>query len=255
MNPILYNIGPLAIRWYSLLMAFAFILGYLICRKMAKKEGISENLADHYFIYMFFGLLIGARLGEVLFYNPAYYFSNPIKIFYTWEGGLASHGAFIGGILATLLFCRRHRIRFYKIADLIVIPVIFGAIFVRIGNFINGEIVGRITNVPWAVKFDGYGGLRHPVQLYEAGMNLVVFAVLLGIRKIKKIPGGFVFWSFVFVYSFLRFFVEFFKEYETIDSSYVLTMGQFFSLALLIVSCIAISVKYGGFLRKFINQK
>lgn len=255
MNPILIHIGPLNIRWYSLLMAFAFILGYLIYRKMAKREGISEDLVDHYFIYVFFGLIIGARLGEVLFYNPVYYFSNPIKIFYTWEGGLASHGAILGGIIATLIFCRAHKARFYKMVDLLVVIIALGSVFVRIGNFINGEIVGRITNVPWAVKFEGYEGLRHPVQLYEAGMNLVVFVVLLGIRKIKKIPEGFVSWSFLFTYSFLRFFVEFFKEYETIDSSYVLTMGQFLSIAFLFVSCIAISVKYGGFLRKFINKK
>ncbi|MCX6707995.1 MAG: prolipoprotein diacylglyceryl transferase [Candidatus Woesearchaeota archaeon] len=194
MNPILLTLGPFEIRWYGVLMALAFFVGYFILQKLAKEKKISSELIDIYFIYIFFGIIIGARLGEVIFYDPLYYLADPIKIFYTWEGGLSSHGAFIGGILATLLFCRRHKIKFYKIADLAVIPIALGSVFIRIGNLINGEIVGRVTNVPWAVRFEDYDSqLRHPVQVYEAIMNFCVFLILLSVRKLKKIPEGFVF--------------------------------------------------------------
>lgn len=249
MDPVLLHLGPLQIRYYGVLFALAFLIGYLILRKLAKEKKLDLDLIDDYFIYIFFGIVLGARLGEILFYEPGYYFSKPAEMLYIWHGGLSSHGAFIGGILATLLFCKIHKVRFYKIADLIVIPVALGSVFIRIGNFINGEIVGRITDVPWAVKFDGYEGLRHPSQIYEAVMNFSVFLILLGIRKLKDIPEGFVFWSFVFIYSFFRFFVEFFKDYQTWDRYMVLTAGQYFSIVLLLVSGYFFLTKYRKFLK------
>lgn len=250
MNPIAFALGPFEIRWYGVLMALAFFIGYFILHRLAKEKKIGSGLIDIYFIYIFFGIIIGARLGEVIFYDPLYYLANPIKIFYTWEGGLASHGAFIGGILATLLFCRRHRIKFYTIADIVVIPIALGSVFIRIGNLINSEIVGRVTNVPWAMKFEGYESLRHPSQIYEAIMNFCVFLVLLCIRRVKKIPEGFVFWSFVLVYSFLRFFVEFFKEYQGVDNGWPITMGQVLCIVFFAVSVAVMIAKYKDYLRK-----
>lgn len=249
MNPILLNLGQFEIRWYGVLMALAFVVGYFILQRLAREKKLSRDLIDAYFIYIFLGIIIGARLGEILFYEPLYYFSNPIKMFYIWEGGLSSHGAFIGGILATLIFCRKRRISFYRIADIVVIPIALGSVFVRIGNFINGEIVGRATDIPWAVRFENYDSqLRHPSQIYEAMMNFAVFAILLCIRKLKNIPEGFVFWSSVFVYSLLRFFVEFFKEAQAWSYSLPLTEGQFLSIAFLLVSGYFMVAKYRGFL-------
>ncbi|PIN86011.1 prolipoprotein diacylglyceryl transferase [Candidatus Woesearchaeota archaeon CG10_big_fil_rev_8_21_14_0_10_44_13] len=254
MNPILFTIGPFEIRYYGILFALAFFIGYFILRKLGRGAKISEDLIDTYFIYIFLGIVIGARLGEAIFYDPAYYFSNPIEILKTWHGGLSSHGAFIGGILATMLFCRKYKVSFYRIADIIVIPVALGSVFIRLGNFINSEIVGRVTDVPWAMEFRGYEGLRHPVQIYEAIMNFAVFCSLFAIRRIRKIPEGFVFWSFVFIYSFLRFFIEFFKEYETLGPEYVLTIGQYLCIAFLAVSAYAIARKYRRFVINLISS-
>jgi phosphatidylglycerol:prolipoprotein diacylglycerol transferase len=254
MNPILATLGPFEIRWYGLLMALAFLVGYFIFHSLAKKrKELSEGLIDVYFIYIFLGIIIGARLGEVIFYDPMYYLANPIKIFYTWEGGLASHGAFIGGILATLLFCRRHKIKFYTIADIVVIPIALGAMFIRIGNLINGEIVGRIADiskVPWAMNFQGYEGMRHPVQIYEAIMNFSIFLILLAIRRVKKIPEGFVFWSFVSIYSFIRFFLEFFKDFQRVDNGGPITMGQLLCIVFFAVSFSVMIAKYRDYLGK-----
>ncbi len=256
MDPTLVTIGPLEIRWYGLLMALAFVCGYVILRRLAGKEGIAPSTIDSYFIHIFLGIIIGARLGEILFYEPAYYFASPLKMLFIWEGGLASHGAFIGGIIATLIFCRRHNISFYRIADLAVIPIALGSVFVRIGNFINGEIVGRVTDAAWAVRFENYdSNMRHPAQLYEAVMNLAVFGILLGIRSLRKLPEGLLFWSFVLIYSFLRFFIEFFKEFQTLDPSYTLTMGQWLSIVFFIAASAAITLKYRSCITALITCK
>lgn len=234
-NPVLVDFGPVQIRWYGVLMAAAFLSGYAILRHFGKKSGLSRDQIDEYLLYMFFGILGGARLGEVLFYNPGYYFSNPLEILMVWKGGLASHGAILGAIAANAMFCRKHTMSFYKMADLAVIPCALGAAFVRIGNFTNSEIVGRISSVPWAMEFPGYEGLRHPSQLYEAAKNLLIFGILLQFRK-RNLPEGALFWLFLVIFSVLRFIVEFFKEFQTLPPSAVITMGQWLSIPLFIIS-------------------
>ena len=234
-NPILVDFGPVQIRWYGILMAAAFLCGYAILIWLGKQEKLSRDQIDEYLMYMFFGIIGGARLGEILFYNPVYYFSNPLQMLYIWKGGLASHGAIIGAIIAHWLFCKKNNITFYRMADLAVIPCALGAMFIRIGNFTNSEIVGRISSVPWAMEFQGHDGLRHPSQLYEAAKNFIIFGVLLQLRK-QKLPEGMLFWSFIFLFSLLRFGVEFFKEFQTLTPNAVLTMGQWLSIPLLILS-------------------
>ena len=245
-NPIALTLGPLQIRWYGILMSLSFLVGYFILRFLMRENKIKAD-AEEYLIYLIIGILGGARLFEIA-YEPMYYLSDPVKILYVWQGGLASHGGIIGGALATYLFCRRYKLGFYALADIVVIPIALGAMFVRIGNFINGEIVGRITNVPWAVKFEGYPGLRHPSQLYEAFKNLVLFFILLDMRKSEAIRSkpGLLFWSFIGLYSLFRFFVEFFKEYQTLSPGYVLTMGQWLSMPLMLIS--------GIFIYKILNK-
>jgi len=240
LNPVLFNMGPFEIRYYGLLMALAFLIGYFILRKLSNEFEISEKQAEDFFIYALLSLIVGARLFEVLFYDPSYYFSNPIKILYVWEGGLASHGAIILTFIVAILYSKLKNIKFYNLADLFIIPIALGASFVRIGNFINNELVGRVTNVPWAVKFSGYEGLRHPVQLYQASYLFVIFLILFKIRKLKDRKPGIILWSFLLLDSMFRFITEFFKDLPKDYGFYLynLNLAQYFSVAIVIISLI-----------------
>ena len=235
MNPILFQLGPIEIRYYGILMALGFLIGYFILKKLTKDTLTKEQL-DDYFVYLLIGIILGARLFEVFVYEPTYYLNNLIKIFYVWEGGLASHGGMLGGIISTLIFCYKKKIKFYTIADIVVIPIALGAMFVRIGNFINGEIVGRVTTLPWGMKFDNYKGLRHPSQLYEAFKNLLLFFILLKLH-FKKLKPGILFWTFIGLFSTFRFIVEFWKDWPLYFN---LTIGQLLSIPLIILSGIMI---------------
>lgn len=211
-DPILLKVGAFEIRWYGLLFALAFLSGYFILKKLAPKFNIKKEHIEDFLPLIIIAVVVGARLFEVLFYSPSYYFSNPLKIFAVWEGGLASHGAIIAMILTTYLFCRKRKLVFYSFADMIAIPIAFGAAFIRVGNFINSELVGKITAVPWAVNFAGYEGLRHPVQLYQALGYIIIFVLLLSMLKIKNRKEGAIFWSLLFLDSLFRLFTEFFKD-------------------------------------------
>ena len=239
LDPILLEIGPFSIRWYGLLMALAFLCGYFIIQKLANERKLNVD-ADTYLIYMILGLLGGARLGEIFFYQDVlYYLTHPLKIIAVWEGGLASHGAVLGGIFAHWLYCKRNKIHFYDLADIAVIPIALGASFVRIGNFFNAEIVGRATTVSWAVQYPPSDALRHPSQLYEAFKNLLIFGILWRMRLLSSLTRGFLFWSFLALFSVFRFMVEFFKDYqpgELMVQYGSLTMGQVLSIPLFIVS-------------------
>jgi phosphatidylglycerol:prolipoprotein diacylglycerol transferase len=223
----------LEVRYYGVLFALGFVAGYFILRRLAPERSLKPEIVDDYLVWLIPSVVVGARLFEVLVYEPGYYLTNPAKIIAVWEGGLASHGGAIGGILATLWFCRRRKIPFYDLADLAVIPAALGAAFVRLGNFFNSELVGRTSDVPWAMEFPGHGGRRHPSQLYEAAKNIILFAALWHVRKIKELPRGFLFWSFVGGYSVLRFIVEFWKDWPL---HYGLTQGQWLSMPLIILA-------------------
>ncbi len=237
-NPVLLELGPLQIRWYGLLYAAAFLLGYFILRKLAKRFNVKEEIIDDYMPFIIIADIVGARLFEVLFYDPKYYFSNPLKIFAVWEGGLASHGAIIIIILTTIWFCKKRNISFYNFVDMVAIPVALGAAFIRIGNFINSELVGRITDLPWAVQFIGYEGLRHPVQIYQAIGHVIIFMVLLNMLKIKDRKEGTIFWSLLFLDSLFRLFTEFFKDLPLDYGFYLLglNLAQWASIIILLIS-------------------
>ncbi len=237
-DPILIKIGIFEIRWYGILYALAFLTGYSILSKLAPRFNIKKEHIDDYIPWIIIADIVGARLFEVLFYSPGYYFSNPLKIFAVWEGGLASHGAIIAIILSTIYFCRKRKIGFYNFVDAVAIPVALGAAFIRIGNFINSELVGKVSDVPWAVQFAGYEGLRHPVQLYQAFGHIVIFIVLFSILKIKNRKEGAIFWSLLFLDSTFRFFTEFFKDLPA-DYGFILlnlNLAQWASLVILIIS-------------------
>ena len=235
-DPVILKIGSLEVRYYGVLFVIAFILGYYLVKKLAKEYGIEEKHIEDLSTYILIAIIIGARLFEVLFYNPEYYFSQPLKIFYLWEGGLASHGAIIGGIIVVWIYSKRKKISFYKIADLFIIPISLGAAFIRIGNFINSELVGKITTTPWAVKFNNYDGLRHPVQIYQSFYYLIIFLILLKLRKNKK--EGTLFWSFLLMEGIFRFLTEFFKDLpKNYGLNYLgLNLAQYISIILIIIA-------------------
>ncbi|MBU0930114.1 MAG: prolipoprotein diacylglyceryl transferase [Nanoarchaeota archaeon] len=230
MDPIAFNLGPLTVRWYGILMFLGFVIGYFILKKLAKEKNINEKLIDDYFFYILIGTIVGARLFEVLFYDPLYYLSNPIKIFYIWEGGLASHGAIIIDILITIWFCKKNKIKFYDLADIVVIPFALGAAFIRIGNFINQELIGKVTDSIFGYKFDNYPDLRYPVQLFQSFTNFLLFIILYLSRSL---PSGYIFWLFLFLYSIFRFVTEFFKDFPFL---YDLTLAQYLSIPIFTIS-------------------
>lgn len=247
LSSILLSVGPVEVRWYGVLFATGVGLNYLILRWLFKREGHKEATLESLALYLFLGLLIGARLGEVIFYNPVYYWQHPLEILQVWNGGLASHGAAIGMFLAYLLWCKLKREKFSKFVDLLALPMPLTAAFVRIGNFFNSEIVG--TPIGWdpvtrtatdLSTFHGIGVVfkqlgedfpRHPSQLYEAALCLVVFAVLMWfyLKKYKTAPKLSVLMLFIFLYFGGRFVLEFWKDLHVFPDSFPLTMGQVLS--------------------------
>jgi phosphatidylglycerol:prolipoprotein diacylglycerol transferase len=192
------------------------------------------------FFWLIIALVVGARLFEVIIWNPSYYLSNPLQIFAVWKGGMAFHGGLIGVVIAALLFCKKRKLSFYKVADVLVLPASLAMALVRVGNFINGELYGIVTTVPWCFKFPSAEGCRHPSQLYESLYNIVNFFILFGITKLKnkskKYKDGFVFWSFIFFYGILRFVTEFWR-YS--DVRYLgLNLGQILSLIMIPVGLV-----------------
>jgi len=240
-NPVLLDFGPIEIRYYGLFYVIGFIITYYMASYLAKRKNLNiskDDIAD-LLLYAAAGMLIGARLFYVLIYNTGYYIANPLHIFALWEGGLSFHGALIGIAIAGYLFCKKKKLDFYTIADIIVVPAALALMLGRIGNFINGELYGRITNVPWAVKFPGAEGYRHPSQIYEALKNLSMFIILWNIKD-KNMPKGFMFWLFITMYGGLRFVIEFFREPDQQLGFFLgfFTMGQILTAIMFIVGSI-----------------
>ncbi len=232
----LLTLGPFEIRYYGIFLALAFLAAYCILKSLAKQNNIKPKLIEDYLVYMMIGIIVGARLFHVLFYNWAYFSTNPLEIFYIWRGGIASHGGIIGGIIANYLFTKKHNLSFYKLSDLAVIPIALGAAFVRLGNFTNGELFGKITTLPWATEVNDT--LRHPVQIYQAIANVIIFITLTITHKTKQLKDGTLTWAFFLLYGIARFCTEFFKD---LPPYYVgLNIAQYASLLLVIIAIFAL---------------
>lgn len=236
-DPILFKIGPLAVRWYGLLFVGAFLTGQMMMARFFKNEGRPPEHAEQLMLYALFGTIIGARLVHCLFYDPAYYLSDPLAILRIWEGGLASHGGAIGLLLGLWFGCRAMKppVPFWWLVDRATMPSAFGAVFVRLANFLNSEIIGNPTNGTWGVIFDRVDPLqpRHPVQLYEAGAYLLTFLVLFSIYKRlgNKTPQGLLFGGFFVLVFTARLVIEFFKEPQaSYEAGQWLSVGQYLSL-------------------------
>jgi phosphatidylglycerol---prolipoprotein diacylglyceryl transferase len=236
-NPILLSIGPLHIRWYGLIYVAGILITFYLFKHLARKRSLplDEKDFDSLLIYGIVGVLIGARLGSVLS-DFSFYAANPVQVVAIWNGGLAFHGGLVGLIVAGLMFSKKRKMRFYDIADIIVIPAALALALGRIANFINGEFYGTPTSLPWGVMFPGVEGARHPVQLYESLKNLAVFAVLW-LLKDKALPKGALFWLFIFLYSAGRFMTEFTKDLPPLLFS--LTWGQLWGIPLMALSIFA----------------
>ncbi|MBN2525603.1 MAG: prolipoprotein diacylglyceryl transferase [Deltaproteobacteria bacterium] len=238
-DPVIMHLGPLQLRYYGLIFASMLYIGFIIWRKQMTRAGYSLALAERFLIWGVLAVLIGARLGHCLFYEPERYLSDPITILYFWKGGLASHGATIGLVVAMFLFCKKYNLRYLEVLDRMAMPSAVGAAAVRFGNFFNSEIVGRPTDVPWAVDFVRYDAMmgepatcRHPSQLYEFFMGLFVLLALYLADRFggkEKRPLGLLAGMFLVLYFAGRFIVEFFKEFQTLEES-TLTMGQYLSI-------------------------
>ena len=251
-SPVIFTLGPFSIRYYSLLFLCAFLLGLFLLKKMFEQKGIDTKYLHPLFITFFICVVVGARLGHVFFYRARYFLAHPIEIIKFWKGGLASHGAAIAILIGVIIFTRIYPLTFYQIADSLSIPIAIGTTFVRLGNFFNSEIVGRVTSVPWAVKFLRYhepgGGppqYRHPSQLYEAAIGIVIFVTLLVFFRKRRdsLQDGCLTYLFMFMYFTLRFLVEFVKEYPFIIPSIPLTTGQYLSIPFILFSSFMLFVR------------
>lgn len=246
-DPVLVAIGPLQIRWYGLMYVLGFAASYLLVVHQVKqlKWQSLANSMDNLNLSLILGVILGGRLGYVVFYNPAYYLQHPLAILATWEGGMAFHGGCLGALIAGMLYCHKAGLDFFKAADLYVVTVPIGLFLGRIGNFINGELYGRHSEVPWAMVFPQGGSVpRHPSQLYEAFLEgIVLFAILWSLRKkpwqqhSSLWPHGSMLALFLIFYGFFRVFVELFREPDPqLGFLFLeLTMGQWLSSAMILL--------------------
>jgi phosphatidylglycerol---prolipoprotein diacylglyceryl transferase len=257
-NPEIFSLGPISVRWYGLLFAASFLVGFQIMTKIFDKENKSQNDLNDLLWYMIIGTIVGARLGHCLFYNPEYYLSHPLEILKTWKGGLASHGAAIGIVSAIYLYSKKKIGQsFLWTSDRVVITVALAGFFIRTGNLMNSEIIGKVTDVPWAFKFvNAYVKdpmvPRHPAQLYEALSYLVIFVILFLIyqKSYKKIKEGFLFGLFLVLVFSARFIIEFFKENQSaFEQGMTLNLGQTLSIPLILWGLYLLFVKKKALLK------
>lgn len=251
-NPDLVNIGPLTIRWYGVLFALGFYLGYLIFKRIYTRENIHLDWLEKLTVYMFVGTVVGARLGHCLFYEPAYFLNNPIEILKVWRGGLASHGAVVGILTALFLYSIKIKKPYFWILDRVAIAVPLAGFLIRTGNLMNSEIYGHPTNVPWAFIFTRDDMIpRHPTQIYEALVYLLIFIGIWFLYRKTKVADfrGLLFSMFLIDIWLARFIIEFFKENQVaFEEGMKLNMGQWLSIPLVLIGLfifIRLVVKHG----------
>lgn len=251
-EPIAVQIGPVAIRWYALAYVAGILLGWWYARRLVANDRLWGGLPrptldelDDFILWATLGIVLGGRLGYVLFYNPAHYLAHPAEILAVWQGGMSFHGGFIGSMVAMLLFARNRGFSVWTLFDVFTASATFGIFFGRFANFINSELWGRPTDVSWGIVFPRAGDLpRHPSQLYEAALEGVVLFVVLRLlthRAGKLREPGFVAGAFTAGYGLARFVVEYFREPDQ-HIGYLaggVTMGQILSLPMVAIGVAA----------------
>jgi phosphatidylglycerol:prolipoprotein diacylglycerol transferase len=239
-DPDIISIGPIKIRWYGAMYVFGFVLAYFLIQKQkrARQIGLTGPVVQDLIFYVAVGLIVGARLGYLVFYQYTefyFYLKNPLEIIATWHGGMSFHGGALGALLTAWLFCRRRQLPFWAVVDCAAVAAPVGLGLGRIGNFINGELFGRATDVPWAMIFPQAGPLpRHPSQLYEAILEGVVLFTLLWSLRQRPFRDGIMVVFFLLFYGIFRFIVEFFRSPDPQIGLLwgVFTMGQILCIAM-----------------------
>jgi len=231
-DPIFAEVGGFYLWWYGASYSLGFLVGFIWLR--ANRTALAFDMDDVYrlIIYIAVGVLLGGRAVEVIFYEWPYYGSHLPHIPAIWLGGMSTHGILLGSTIAVILFCKLHRRSFLEVADVLAIAAAFIMAFGRIGNFIDGQIVGSLTDMPWGVKFPDHNGFRHPVVLYDGLKNLLLVPLLLLIKRTNP-PRGVLVGHFILWYGFVRIFIDFFREYRS--TLYGLPPGQEFNILMTVI--------------------
>jgi phosphatidylglycerol:prolipoprotein diacylglycerol transferase len=236
-DPIAFSIGPLAVRWYGLMYLAGFAIGWWLgLRRIAQgNAALTRQQLDDLLFLIVLGVILGGRLGYVLFYKPGYYASHPAEIIAIWQGGMSFHGGLLGVMLAMVFAARRHHIDWLRLMDFIAPLIPPGIAAGRLGNFINAELPGRVTDLPWAMLFPGVEGARHPSQLYQFALEGVTLFFFLWWFSSRPRPRGQVSAMFLIGYGVLRFIAEFAREPDSFIGYLALgfTMGQWLCLAMI----------------------
>ena len=248
-DPVAFSIFSLNFRWYSLAYIFGIIIGWILAKNYLVKNDEILKKFDDYVTFLIIGIILGGRLGYVIFYNLDYYKNNILEIFFIWQGGMSFHGGLLGVILASVWFAKKNNQDPYLYLDVVSIVAPIGIFFGRVANFINSELYGIETSLPWGVKFIKVDDLyRHPSQLYEAFFEgIILFVILLYLRKkfLMRSP-GFISGMFLFIYSTFRFLIEFLRVPDE-QLGYILlnlSMGQIISLIFLVIGIYLSLTKY-----------
>lgn len=249
-DPIAFHIGPLSVRWYGIMYLVGFILFIVLGRRRARQQmltGWRPSDVDDMLFFGVFGVILGGRLGYVLFYKPLYYFAHPVELFQVWHGGMSFHGGFLGVLIALWFFARHRHKALLDVTDFVAPLCPLGLAAGRLGNFINGELVGRPTDVPWAMVFPQVDAVpRHPSQLYEFGLEGVLLFIVLWIYASRRRPMGAVSGLFLIGYGTFRFIAEFAREPDNFLGFLAggLTMGQWLSMPMVVVGVIMMLWSY-----------
>ena len=241
-DPVAFQIFSIEIRWYSLAYIIGILMGWIFSKKFFIYNNELRDKFDDYITYLILGIIIGGRLGYVIFYNFDYYMNNLIDIFKIWQGGMSFHGGLLGIVFSTILFAKKNNHSPFKYLDVVAIVAPVGIFFGRVANFINSELYGIETSVPWAVKFIQIDNLyRHPSQIYEAILEgLILFSILIFIYLKKNYRVGICSYAFLFFYGIFRIISEFFREPD-VQLGYLfgsLTMGMLLSALMIIFGVI-----------------
>ena len=247
-DPIAFQVFSVEIRWYSLAYIVGLLLGWIYCKKFLIIDKDKKNQFDDYISYVIIGIVIGGRLGYVFFYNPSYYLENLNEILMIWNGGMSFHGALLGIVFATILFCKKNKVNIFYYLDLVALSAPIGIFLGRIANFINSELYGRASDIIWSVKFIQIDNLnRHPSQIYEAIFEGIFLFILLNLFhfKITK-KNGLASSLFLILYSLFRFFIEFTREPDSNIGLILfnMSMGQIISVIFFIIGMILFYKNY-----------
>jgi len=247
-DPVAFQVFSIEIRWYSLAYIAGIIIGWIYCKKFLIKDIDKKNQFDDYITYIIIGVIVGGRLGYVFIYNPSYYLENIFEIPMMWNGGMSFHGAVLGIILATIIFCKKNNQNIFYYLDLVALSAPFGIFLGRISNFINSELYGRETDIIWSVKFIQVDSLnRHPSQIYEAIFEGIVLFILLNLfyKKLSK-KNGLISSLFIIFYSIFRFFIEFTREPDAHIGlvMFGMSLGQIISVIFFIAGTILFYKNY-----------